>query len=101
MNYWWIVFISWMKINNCYHRFRINFSNKFIRCDNLSLIDYANKREPQDYMIWSFNWSCSKEDRAYWRKLNDKWVTFYYNKSEVIKHDKNYIKRNKLLLLME
>ena len=52
-------------------------------------------------MIWSFNWSCSKEDRAYWRKLNDKWVNFYYDKSEVIKRDKNYIKRNKLLLLME
>ena len=51
MYYWWNVFITWMKINGCYNKFRKNWEVKGLRCDSLSLFDYTNRRKPEDYII--------------------------------------------------
>lgn len=100
MNYWWNVFITWMKINGCYNKFRKNWEVKGLRCDSLSLFDYTTIRKPDEYMIWSFDWSRCKEPRKYWERLHNKWVDFYLKNKLVLISNNSYVKRTNMLKLI-
>jgi hypothetical protein len=58
-------FIKFLKKNNAYDKFRINYLNsEYLYCNDIILYNYLYE---------SFSWSKTKEGFNYWNNLNNKW----------------------------
>lgn len=88
----WKLFISWLKYNNIFSSFCINFNNKskdwesayFKTTNNLKLIT-----EPYLWIQYAFRWCDTKQGDSFWAKKSNEWEKYYNNTKIRLKNIKN------------
>ena len=86
----WKSFISWLKLKDVYHNFKLNHDN----CEKIK--DYYFKNtlketvKPSLWVRYGFIWDDTKEGNEFWFKINNEWNSFIKNNKSIIISNKQY-----------
>lgn len=75
------IFISFLKENKCYAKYKDNF---FIQNQMTTFGEFINKNKLESFISNAFIWSKTEEGIWYWGHVRDSWNIFLY-KNKMLK----------------
>lgn len=69
------IFISFLKENKCYAKYKDNF---FIQNQFTTFGEFINANKLESFILNAFIWSNTEEGICYWSHINDLWNIFKY-----------------------